>query len=359
MIPISIPHLYKDDKQLAIKAIKENFIANGPQIEEFEQQFSSYCGRKYGVTCSNGTVALYLAIKALNLPKGSEVILPTMTIVSCLTAILENDLVPVFCDSNSITWDADLSSITSKITSKTSAIMIVDMYGLTFNYEKIKELKQNYPHIKIIEDASEAHGSISYGKKAGSLGDISTFSFYANKIITTGEGGMVLTDDYDTYQTLLSLRNLNFTNRKQYIHSEAGWNFRLTNLQCCIGLGQLKNIDKTIKSRKRIAKQYNKHFKNHPSIQIPFINKNQDNVYWYYAIIINNNYDKVLKALENNKIDYRHLFYPLHKQPFINSEELYPNAEYLFNHGVILPTYSQLTNEQIDFISKTILEQQI
>lgn len=357
MIPISIPHLYKEDKQLAIKAIKENFIANGPQIEEFEKEFSSYCGRKYGVTCSNGTIALYLAIKALNLPKGSEIILPTMTIISCLTAILENDLIPVYCDSDNTTWDADISSIISKITDKTSAIMVVDMYGLSYNYKNIEALKKQYPHIKIIEDASEAHGSSSYGKKAGSLGDISTFSFYANKIITTGEGGMILTDDYETYQRLLSIRNLNFVNRKQYIHSEPGFNFRLTNLHCCIGLGQLKNIDKTIKNRKRIANRYNKHFKNNPNIQIPFIDENQDNVYWYYAIIINKNYENVIKALEANNIDYRHLFYPLHKQPFNSLEESYPIAENLFNKGVILPTYTKLKKEQIDFISKIILEQ--
>jgi perosamine synthetase len=356
MIPISIPYLYEEDKQLAIKAIQDGFIANGKQINEFEEKFASYCNRKYGVTCSNGTVALYLAIKALNLPEGSEVILPSMTIMSCLTAIVENNLTPVFCDINSITWNVDINSVRSKITSNTSALIVVDTYGLTVNVDEISKLKQDYPNIKIIEDASEAHGSNYKGIKAGSVGDISTFSFYANKIITTGEGGMVLTDDEETYQRLLLLKNLNFTHRKKYIHSDAGWNFRLTNLQCCLGLGQLQNIDKTIEQRRRIAERYNNNLK-HVHIQLPFEDENNYNVYWYYSILIKSNYDNVLKSLDDNGIDYRHFFYPLHLQPFMKTNISLPASQYVAEQGLILPTFTELTNDQIDFISETILKQ--
>jgi len=356
MIPISIPYLYEEDKQLAIKAIQDGFIANGKQISEFEEKFASYCNRKYGVTCSNGTVALYLAIKALNLPEGSEVILPSMTIMSCLTAIVENSLTPVFCDINPITWNIDIESVRSKITPNTSVLIVVDTYGLTVNVDEINKLKQDYPNIKVIEDASEAHGSNYKGIKAGSVGDISTFSFYANKIITTGEGGMVLTDDEETYQRLLLLKNLNFTHRKKYIHSDAGWNFRLTNLQCCLGLGQLQNIDKTIEQRRRIAERYNNNLK-HVHIQLPFEDENNYNVYWYYSILVKSNYDNVLKSLDDNGIDYRHFFYPLHLQPFMKTNISLPVSQYVAEQGLILPTFTELTNNQIDFISETILKQ--
>jgi perosamine synthetase len=356
MIPISIPYLYEEDKQLAIKAIQDGFIANGKQISEFEEKFASYCNRKYGVTCSNGTVALYLAIKALNLPEGSEVILPSMTIMSCLTAIVENSLTPVFCDINPIIWNIDIESVRSKITPNTSALIVVDTYGLTVNVDEINKLKQDYPNIKVIEDASEAHGSNYKGIKAGSVGDISTFSFYANKIITTGEGGMVLTDDKETYQRLLLLKNLNFTHRKKYIHSDAGWNFRLTNLQCCLGLGQLQNIDKTIEQRRRIAERYNNNLK-HVHIQLPFEDENNYNVYWYYSILVKSNYDNVLKSLDDNGIDYRHFFYPLHLQPFMKTNISLPVSQYVAEQGLILPTFTELTNNQIDFISETILKQ--
>ena len=356
MIPISRPHLYKEDKQLAIKAIKEGFIGQGDNIKLFEEKFSNYCGRTYGVTCSNGTVALYLAIKALNLPKGSEVIIPSMTIVSCLTAVLQNNLIPVFCDVDIITWNIDFKSALYKINDNTSAIIVVDTYGLTVSVDDILSIKSQYPNIKIIEDASEAHGASYWDYKAGSLGDISTFSFYSNKIITTGEGGIVLTDDKKTYERLLSLRNLNFTERNKYIHSEAGWNFRLNNVSCSIGLGQLKNINQTINQRVRVAHRYNRNLGKCSHIQLPFESFSHVNVYWYYAVIIKKNYDKVLQALQENNIDYRHFFHPLHKQPFINSEESLPISEYLFDNGLILPTFTKLKNSEIDFICKIIIK---
>lgn len=357
MIPISIPYLYKNDKQYAIKAIQDGFIGQGEYIKKFEDSFSNYCDRKYGVTCSNGTIALYLAIKALNLPKRSEVILPSMTIVSCLTAIVENDLIPVFCDVDPTTWNIDFDSVEDKITDLTSALIIVDTYGLVVDSNKLQEFKNKYSSIKIIEDASESHGGSSYNKKAGSIGDISTFSFYSNKIVTTGEGGIILTDDEEVYNRLLLLRNLNFIERIKYIHSDAGWNFRLSNLACALGYGQLENIDTTISHRKRIASRYNKYFKNHPNIQIPYEDENHNNVYWYYAIMINKNIDTIRETLVNNGIDYRHFFYPLHKQPFINSSEELKNSEYLFENGIILPTFTQLKNKDIDFICKTILNE--
>ena len=279
-----------------------------------------------------------------------------MTIVSCLTAVLQNNLIPVFCDVDIITWNIDFKSALYKINDNTSAIIVVDTYGLTVSVDDILSIKSQYPNIKIIEDASEAHGASYWDYKAGSLGDISTFSFYSNKIITTGEGGIVLTDDKKTYERLLSLRNLNFTERNKYIHSEAGWNFRLNNVSCSIGLGQLKNINQTINQRVRVAHRYNRNLGKCSHIQLPFESFSHVNVYWYYAVIIKKNYDKVLQALQENNIDYRHFFHPLHKQPFINSEESLPISEYLFDNGLILPTFTKLKNSEIDFICKIIIK---
>jgi perosamine synthetase len=357
MIPISIPHLYKEDKKYAIDAIKNNFIGQGPNILEFEKKLTKLTDRKFSVTCSNGTTALYMAIKALNLPEGSEVILPSMTIVSCLTAISENHLKPIFCDVNPDTWNVCFESIKNKITNFTSAIIIVDTYGLMVNPQELQDFRNQFPNIKIIEDASEAHGA-KYGEKvAGSLGDISTFSFYSNKIVATGEGGAVMTDDHETYEKLLNIRNLNFKERKKYIHFDIGWNFRMSNLACSIGVGQIENIEKTIKNRIRIQKRYNKHFQSHPEIQLPFEGKNIQNVYWYYAVVIKNSkYNKLLQALEQNQIDYRHFFYPLHKQPFVDNQETLKTSEYLYEQGLILPTYTSLKNKDIDFICKIVLD---
>jgi perosamine synthetase len=355
MIPIFKPYLYQEAKDLAFKAIEDGDIAIGPNIELFENEFSRFCNRNYGVTCSNGTIALYIAVKALKLPKDSEIILPSMTILSCLTAITENNHTPVFCDIDSRTYNLDFESLESKITPKTSAIIVINTYGLVIDTNKLKQFKTKYPNIKIIEDASESHGAHHNNIKAGSLGDISTFSFYTNKLVTTGEGGMVLTDDEETYKNLLMLRNLNFLDRKKYIHTDIGFNFRLTNIQCAIGLGQLQNIDETIQQRKRVAYEYNKYLKDNPYIQIPYEDKNLSNVYWYYNILIKKNYNKVLEALTKNDIDYRHFFYPLHKQPFINSSEVLQNSETSFDTGILLPIFNELSNNEIKFISQTIL----
>ena len=357
MIPISIPHLYNDDKKLAIDAIKSGHIANGPNIQKFEHEFSTFCDRIYGVTCSNGTVALYMAIKSLKLPKRSKVILPSMTIISCLTAILENDLIPVFCDIDASTWNINLELASELVTDDTSALLIVNMYGLMIDTDMLDIFREKHPLVKIIEDASEAHGASFKTRKAGSVGDVSIFSFYANKIVTTGEGGIVLTNDKLIYDELMLLRNLNFIDRNRYIHNDAGFNFRLNNISCSIGFGQLQNISTTLKHRKRIASRYNKNLSKNSNIQIQYTDSNYNNVYWYYSILIKNNRDSVIRALHENNIDYRCFFYPLHKQPFVCCDLEYQVTEYVSEYGLILPTYTKLTNKQIDFISNIILEQ--
>lgn len=358
MIPIYIPHIYSESKVLANIALDTGMIAAGPFIEQFEKEMAELSNRKYAVSCANGTAALYLAIKALELPAKTEVILPSMTIVSCLTAILMNDLIPIFCDIDRITLNIDFDSAESKITKNTSAILVINTYGLMIDTIKLHKIENKYPNIKIIEDASESHGASHNKIRAGSVGTVSTFSFYTNKIVTTGEGGMVLTDSNIIYEKLLHLRNLNFIDRKKYIHDAAGFNFRMTNIQCAIGLGQLHNIENTIKERIRVALRYNKNFNNKlGEIQVPYSDSNFNNVHWYYPIIFNSGSEKIIKALEKNDIDYRHLFHPLHKQPFINNSDIIKNSEYAYANGILLPIFNELSDCDVDFISNIILSE--
>jgi len=356
MIPIFKPYIYPTSKNYASQAIELGDIAQGSFIKKFEESFANMCGRSYGVTCSNGTVALYMAVKALDLPPGTEVIVPSMTIVSCLTAIVENNLTPVFCDINPDTYNIDFESAQSKVSPNTSAMIVVNMYGLMVDVDRLKLFQKNNPHVKIIEDASESHGAYGASARAGSLGDISTFSFYTNKIVTMGEGGIVLTDNPAVYDKLMQIRNLHFIDRKKYIHETAGFNFRLTNLQCAIGLGQLAHISDTIEQRKRVAHTYNKHFTDIDVIQTPVEPVGYNNVYWYYGILIRENYSNVLESLEAASIEYRHFFYPLHKQPFINSAEVLINSEKCFENGILLPIFNELSDEEIEHIV-TIIKQ--
>ena len=250
MIPIFKPSISDKSKLYVSQAMEANDISQGPFIEKFETTFAQYCNKDFGVTCSNGTVALYMAIKALDLPINSEVIVPSMTIISCLTAIIENGLKPIFCDIDEFTYNIDFKSAQSKTTANTSAIIVVNTYGLMVDVPKLNKFRLLNPHIKVIEDASESHGAFFKQIPAGSLGDISTFSFYTNKIVSMGEGGIVLTNDESVKDNLLNIKNLGFIDRKKYINSHAGFNFRLSNIHCAVGLGELENIENTIYHRK-------------------------------------------------------------------------------------------------------------
>jgi perosamine synthetase len=353
MIPIYKPYIYETSKKLAQQAIEVGDIAQGPFIEEFEHKFAQACDRLHGVTCCNGTVALYMAIKALDLPKGSEVIVPSMTIISCLTAIVENHLTPVFCDIDASTYNIDFESAQSKVGPNTSAMIVVNTYGLMVDLDRLKAFQEANPNIKIVEDASESHGALGLDRVAGSVGDISIFSFYTNKIVSMGEGGIILTNDADTFSKLKQIRNLNFTDRRKYVHDAAGFNFRLTNLQCAIGLGQLENMHETIRHRKRVATAYDSRLSD-INIQLPAQPLGYDNVYWYYAVRVHQNYEKVLAQLTDKGIDYRHFFYPLHKQPFIQSPEVLINSQKCFESGLLLPIFNELTDEEIELITTTI-----
>ena len=249
-IPVNEPLLNGNEKKYLCECIDTGWISSeGPFVKEFEQKMSASAGRKYGVAVANGTAALEVAVQALGIGEGDEVIMPSFTIISCAMAVTKLGAVPVLVDSDLYTWNMNVDEIEAKITSKTKAIMIVHLYGLPVEVDKVLELAKKY-NLKVIEDAAEMHGQKYKGKPCGSFGDISTFSFYPNKHITTGEGGMVVTDDEELAERCRMLRNLCFRKDVRYVHDEISDNYRFTNLQAAVGLAQLERLDEFVE-RKR------------------------------------------------------------------------------------------------------------
>jgi len=361
MIPVNEPLLDGNEKKYLMECIDTGWISSeGPFVKEFEEKFSAKVGRKHGIAVCNGSAALVVAVAALGLKEGDEVIMPTFTIISCVNAVIMAGAVPVLVDSDPYTWNMDVSQIESKITYKTTAIMVVHIYGLPVDMDPVIKLAKKYG-LKIIEDAAEAHGQTYNGKPCGSFGDISAFSFYANKHVTTGEGGMVVTDDEELAERCRSLRNLCFQANKRYIHEEIAWNFRITNLQAAVGLAQLERLDEFAKKKREIGKYYTEKLKELECIQLPLERTPYaDNIYWVYGIVLNNkvgvNAEEIMTHLKEKKIGTRSFFYPMHEQPVFHKmglfeNESYPVAEKIARKGFYIPSGLTLTSEQMDKVT--------
>lgn len=368
MVPVNEPLLNGNEKKYLNECIDTGWISSeGPFIKRFEDDMARYVGRKYAVACANGSAALDIAVRALGLDEGDEVIMPSFTIISCGQSIVTNGLKPVLVDSDYDTFNIKIEDIEAKITSKTKAIMIVHIYGLSVDVDPILELAKKY-NLKIIEDAAEMHGQEYKGKKCGSFGDISIFSFYSNKHITTGEGGMVLMDDEALFEKSKGLRNLCFSpdGNKRFIHEELGYNYRMTNMQAALGVAQLEKIDEVVKKKRWIGSLYNELLKDIEAINLPIVKtKFCENIYWVYAITLKDEYPKnakeVMAELGKFKIGTRPFFYPMHKQPVFNKMGLFiddelPNSEKLYERGFYIPSGLALTEEQIKEVSKAMHE---
>lgn len=365
MIPVNEPLLNGNEKKYLNECIDTGWISSeGPFVKKFEEEFSSKNKRKHGVAVCNGTAALEIAIEVLNIKEGDEVIMPAFTIISCASAIIKSGAVPVLIDSDIHTWNMDVTQIESKITSETKAIMVVHIYGLLVDMDPVLAIAKKH-NLKIIEDAAEAHGQTYKGKTCGSFGDVSVFSFYPNKLITTGEGGMILTDDDTIAERLRSLRNLCFTANKRFVHEELGWNMRMTNVQAAIGVAQLERWDESIARKREIGKLYSELLKDVKNISLPLLKTDYaDNIYWVFGIISENKNitaEQIMKQLGEKGIGTRPFFYPMHLQPVLKrmglyTNETYPNAEKMYNYGFYLPSGLALTNEQIHEVVKELKE---
>jgi perosamine synthetase len=365
MIPVNTPLLSGNEAKYLQECIETGWISSeGPFVKQFEQNFASYCNRKYGVAVSSGTAALDVAIKALNLPKDREIIVPTFTIISPLFSILKAGLKPVLVDCDSLTWNMDTSQVESKINHKTSAILVVHIYGLPVDMDKIMSLAKKY-NLKIIEDAAEMHGQYFNNQICGSFGDISIFSFYPNKHITTGEGGMVVCNSEQLYDKCQEYRNLSFKKEQRYFHEEEGWNYRMTNIQAALGVAQLEKIHHHIIRKREIGRLYNQLLERiKDKIQLPLQNTTYaENIYWVYGIMCKNQVqrDFILKRLDEAKIGHRTFFWCMHEQPvFIKQglfkNESYPIAEQMARCGFYIPSGLGLSNEEIKKVSEVVIK---
>jgi len=358
MIPVNEPLLTGREKELLRECIDTGWISSeGPFVQRFEEQFASRVGRKYGIAVSNVSVALDAAVKALGIGPSDEVILPTFTIISCAAAVVRAGAIPVVVDCDPQTWNMDVSQIGSKITRKTKAIMAVHIYGLPVDMDPVIDLAKKYG-LRIIEDAAEAHGLKYKNKPCGSFGDLSTFSFYPNKLVTTGEGGMILTDDEVLAGRCRSLRNLCFEAKQRFVHEDLGWNFRMSNVQAALGVAQLEKLDDFVARKKRMGQRYTASLSSIPQLQVPLEKTGYaENVYWVYGAVLGGDkpFDasEAMRRLGEKGVGTRPFFWPMHEQPVFKKMGLFrdvscPVAEKIARRGFYIPSGVALTDEQMD-----------
>ncbi len=365
MIPVCEPLIGEREIEYVLDCLQSGWISSsGQYLQRFERAWAAYCGMEHGVAVANGSVALSAAIECLDLQPGDEVILPTFTIVSCANAVLENGARPVLVDADPLTWTMDVGQVAEKITPRTRAIMPVHIYGHPVDMEPLWELARRHGLV-IIEDAAEAHGAEYRGHKCGSLGDLSCFSFYANKIITTGEGGMVLTHDSQLAERLRSIRNLAFRRDRRFYHTEQGHNYRLTNVQAAIGLAQLERIEEHVEKKRWIAQRYTERLKGLAGLQLPVEREWARNVYWMYGLVLSPEvpFDaaEFARRLRQEGVDTRPFFLGMHEQPVYHRMDLfqgehYPVAERLARRGLYLPSGLTLGEGEIDLVCEKVVQ---
>ena len=318
IIPVSKPEITLTDAKSVFKVVKNGWVSSsGQEIEKFEKKFALLFKRKFAITVSNGTAALEIALKTLNLKTNSEVLIPNFNIISAALAVIKNNLKPILVDSSLKTWNMSLEDFKSKITKNTRAAIITHTYGFACDMDEILKICRKNK-ILVIEDAAEMIGQTFKGQPCGSFGEMSIISLYANKHITTGEGGIIFTNKKKFYEKACSLRNLSFGKKNRFNHDDIGWNYRYTNMQAALGLSQLKRLNKIINKKREIGNYYYNQFKNNKKILIqpPILNK-EKNIYWVFGILINDkkfNRDVVVKKLLKKGIHCRNFFWPMNKQ---------------------------------------------
>ena len=318
--------------------------------------------RKYGVSCSSGTAALDLAVSALKIAPGDEVIMPTFTIISCASSVIKAGAKPILIDADPNTWNMNVNDIEASITPNTVAIMAVHIYGLPVDMDPLLEIANRYKLV-VIEDAAELIGANYKNNPCGSFGHVSTFSFCPNKQITTGEGGMVVTNDLQIRDRCKSLRNLCFQKERRFVHKELGWNYRMTNLQAALGLAQLEKLDLIVKNKIKNGKIYNQLLENVQGISTPLQRTEYaENIYWVYGILLDSNIataEEMIDKLRRSKIGTRPFFFPMHQQPVfkemgIFEKQSFPISEKLYKYGFYLPSGLTLEPENIRQVAEIL-----
>jgi len=367
MIPVNEPLLDGNEKRYLLECIDTGWISSeGPFVERFEAEMAARVGRKHGVAVTNGSAALEAAVVALGLGPGDEVILPTFTIISCAAAVVRASATPVLVDCDPVTWNMDVAQAADRITPRTKAIMVVHIYGLPADMDPLLALAERHG-LKIIEDAAEMHGQAYRGRPCGSFGDLSVFSFYPNKHVTTGEGGMILTDDAALAERCRSLRNLCFQPGRRFVHEELGWNLRMSNLQAAVGVAQLERLDESVARKRRMGRRYTELLAGVPGLQLPLASTEYaENIYWVYGVVLGDavpfDAEEAMRRLRPAGVGTRPFFWPMHEQPVFRKmglflDEHYPVAERIAHRGFYLPSGLALTDSQIEQVSRAVREQ--
>ncbi len=363
MIHVCEPLIGSEEMKNVVDCLQTNWISSkGRYIEEFEQKFAAYCGCKYGIATTSGTTALHLALVAAGIGPGDEVIMPAFTMIATAFAIIYTGATPVLVDAEPEYWNIDVRRIEEKITGKTRAIMPVHIYGHPCDMDELLELAKKH-NLYVIEDAAEAHGAEYHGKRTGGLGRIGCFSFYANKIITTGEGGMVVTSDPEIAAKSRSFKDLAYSPTKRFLHVGVGFNYRMTNVQAAIGLAQFGNIDRYVEARRQHARTYNRLLGDIPGLTLPREKEGVKNVYWMYGVVVEKEFgmsrDELQKKLEEKGIETRTFFFPMNQQPIFHERglfrgETHPVAEALGRKGLYLPSSTGLTDKEMETVCQAI-----
>ncbi|MDD5687495.1 MAG: DegT/DnrJ/EryC1/StrS family aminotransferase [Elusimicrobia bacterium] len=363
-IPTSKPYLDKGELDNVVSAMNDGAISGlfGKYIDEFENKFARYCDCKYGISTNSGTTALHVAVASLGIGKGDEVIVASLTNMATFFAVLYQYAKPVPVDIEKDTMNIDPGLIESKINKNTKAIMVVHLFGHPVDMDPIIKLAKKYK-LYIIEDCAEAHGALYKGRKVGSLGDIGCFSFYSNKIVTTGEGGMITTNNAEIAAKSRSLKCLAFGTKNKFMHKSIGYGYRMTNIQAAIGCAQLKKVEVIIDKKRKIAKYYNEQFKNISELAIPVEKEYAKNVYWMYHVVLGRDVklsrERVMNKLKEYGIETRESFIPYNMQEifirkgWVNHNEC-PNANYVAGKGFYIPSGPILSKKELEYVSGKI-----
>lgn len=365
MIPVNEPLLDGNEKKYLNECIDTRWISSeGPFVKRFEQKMAEAVGRRHGIAVCNGTAALELAVASLGLAPGDEIVMPTFTIISCAAAIVRCGCVPVVIDSDPLTWNMNVEKLKEKLEDeigrkgnrKLKAIMVAHIYGLPVDMDPVLEVAQKYG-LKVIEDAAQMHGQTYRGRRCGGMGDLSTFSFYPNKHITTGEGGMVLTDDDHLAERCRSLRDLCFQPQKRFVHDELGYNFRMTNMQAALGVAQLERLDEFALRKRRMGARYTDLLEGVEGLQLmPRETDYAKNIYWVFGVVLKDEvpFDakEAIGRLAAAGIGTRPFFWPMHEQPVFHAmglfrDERHPVAERMARRGFYVPSGMALTDDQL------------
>lgn len=359
-VPVTAPHLGEQELLNVTDCILSGWVSSGGHyVSRFEEEFARFCGVGQAIAVCNGTAALHLALAALGIGPGDEVIVPTLTFIATANAVTYTGATPVFIDSEPETWNLDPAQLERAITPRTRAILVVHLYGQPAQMEPIQKVASRHG-LPVIEDAAEAHGATIGDRVVGGIGDVGTFSFFGNKIVTTGEGGMVVTNRENLGLLARQMRDHGMSTRR-YWHEIIGFNYRMTNLQAAVGVAQLERIDEILAAKRRIASDYDEVFRDNSAITRPPSTDWAENVFWLYTILIDfdafgTTRDQATEKLDALEIETRPAFIPLHQQPPYRSDDHFPVAERISSCGISLPSAPNLTRAEVSRIAESVME---